>query len=95
MDFNGLNDLISNITTGVTGVITTLYLLAVTIGVAAVIVLSIITMFCNEQDAARYKRWRTNVIKAVIVALLIGAVFAFIKGIFGDYWAQNDMNNLI
>jgi predicted ferric reductase len=95
MNFTDLNNHLSSITTGVSGLLTTLYLLAIVVGVTVIVVLSIVSMFCNEQDAIKYKRWRTNVVKAVVVALCIGAIFAIIKALAGNFWGQTNFNNLV
>ena len=95
MNFGDIGSLVNNIASGVGGIVGGLYLLAVTCGVAGVVILSILMMFSDEQAAQRYKRWRSNIIKAVVVALLIAWVFTIIKGIFNGYWGKSDFNDLV
>jgi NADH:ubiquinone oxidoreductase subunit 6 (subunit J) len=94
MGFGELNNIISSLGTGVTGLISALYILAIACGIAGVVILSILMMFSDEQASQRYKRWRMNIIKAVVVAMLIAWVFSIIKSIFGSYWARNNFTDL-
>lgn len=88
----GLTDITSKVqqitnTTG--GLLSALFSLLLAAGAIAIVVLSIVMMFCDEQAAQRYKRWRMNVIKAVAVGMCVRLIFALIKGLVGtENWGQ-------
>ena len=88
MSFGDLNSKIQGITSGAGSLLTTLFGLTVVVGAIAIVVLSIIMMFTDEQAAQRYKRWRMNVIKAVAVALCVSLIFALIKGLLSEWWGK-------
>lgn len=86
--FSGLETFLKGLQTDVEGLITVLLGLAIILGTLVIVGLSIVMMFSDEQSAQRYKHWRTNVIKAVVVAGVIGAVLFGIKNALGTWWGK-------
>lgn len=79
--FGGIDKLLSDINTSLTAILGTITTTVVLVGLIAIAALSIMTMFCDEQQAQRYKRWRTNVFKAILIVGLAGGLLTLVAGI--------------
>ena len=88
--FQGLQDFLEQLGEDVKGLIGVLLGVAIILGTLVIVGLSIVMMFSDEQSAQRYKHWRTNVIKAVVVAGVIGAVLLGIQTALTNagYWGK-------
>lgn len=77
--FSGFTTLFDTIQTSATQLIGTLLGLMLVLGALVIVGLSIAMMFSDEQSSMRYKHWRANVFKAVVVAGIAYAVLQAIK----------------
>ena len=94
--FNGLNNVLTQMKSGLSATLTIVTSLVVIIGLLAIAVLSIMSMFVDEQQAQRYKRWRTNVFKAILIVGAAGGLLIFISQILNaaNLWKKpGDITN--
>lgn len=82
--FEPITEFLEKISEDAGALTTALLALALIAGVVIIIGLSIAMMFSDEQSSQRYKHWRTNVIKAVIIAGIAGAILGLVKNVLSD-----------
>lgn len=92
--FGNINKLLDDINSSLANTLGYITTTVVLVGLIAIAALSIMTMFCDEQQAQRYKRWRTNVFKAILIVGIAGGILTVLAGVLSKAGLWTNPNNI-